>query len=150
MYAIEEHASPQPIEKAYINEVKISDLHILLLDKQHRDAVEKEFHEARNNNLKIFVYIRNRTDKRDEKLAEFIGQEAYQFHCGSFNDSIDLCNKIKNDIFSDLMEKYSKTIAIEKKKQEYVAISSRREIWGSGLHFYDNCTVSDKSSKKRY
>ncbi len=26
LYAIEEHASPQPIEKAYINEVKNSDL----------------------------------------------------------------------------------------------------------------------------
>lgn len=137
LYAIEEHASPQPIEKAYNNEVKDSDLYILLLDKELRAAVENEFHEARNNKLKIFVYIRSRTDKRDDKLAEFIGQEAYQFHCGSFNDSIDLCHKIKNDIFSDLTLKYSETIAIEKKKQEYVAISSEREFFGSSLLFYD-------------
>jgi tetratricopeptide (TPR) repeat protein len=150
LYAIEEHASPQPIEKAYINEVKYSDLHILLLDKQLRDAVEKEFHEARNNNLKIFVYIRNRTDKRDENLAEFIGQEAYQFNCGSFNDSIDLCHKIRNDIFSDLMVKYSETIAIEKKKQEYVAISSRREIWGSSLRFYEYDLLSRISQTETF
>ena len=150
LYAIEDHASPQPIEKAYINEVKNSDLYILLLDKQLRDAVEKEFHEARNNNLKIFVYIRNRTDKRDEELAEFIGQEAYQFHCGSFNDSIDLCHKIRNDIFSDLMVKYSETIAIEKKRQEYVAISSQREILGSSLRFYEYDLLSRISQTETF
>ena len=83
LYAIEEHASPQPIQDAYINEVKHADLFILLLDKELRDAVEKEFLEARKANLNIFVYIRNRKDKRDGKLAEFIGQEAYKFHCGS-------------------------------------------------------------------
>lgn len=137
MYAIEGHASPQPIQVAYINEVKNSDLLILLLDKKLRDAVENEFLEARNANLRIFVYIRNRTDKRDEKLAEFIGQEAYQFHSGSFNDSIDLCTKIRRAILSDLMRKYSETISVEKENQEYVAISSRNEYFGSSLRYYN-------------
>jgi tetratricopeptide (TPR) repeat protein len=150
LYAIEEHASAQPIENAYINEVKKSDLHILLLDKQLRDAVEKEFHEARNNNLKIFVYIRNRTDKRDDKLAEFIGQEAYQFHCGSFYDSIDLCHKIRSDIFSDLMAKYSGTIATEKKKQEYITISSRRDFSVNSLCFYDYGLLSRISQSEDF
>lgn len=137
LYAIEGHASPQPIQKAYINEVKNSDLLILLLDKELRDAVEKEFVEAHKGNIKIFVYIRNRTDKRNEKLAEFIGQEAYKFHCGSFNDSMDLCSKIRNDILSDLMRKYSETISMERKSQEYVTISSRKEYTGSSLRYYD-------------
>lgn len=41
LYVIEEHASPQPIERAFIKEVRQSELLILLLDKQLRDAVEK-------------------------------------------------------------------------------------------------------------
>jgi tetratricopeptide (TPR) repeat protein len=137
LYAIEAYASPQTIQEAYINEVKNSDLLILLLDKQLRDAVKKEFFEACNSNLKIFVYIRNRTDKRDVKLAEFISQEAYQFHCGSFNGPIDLCSKIRKNILSDLMRKYSETISVEKEDQEYVAISARKEYFVSSLRFYD-------------
>ena len=129
IYAIEEHASPQPIEKAYIDEVRHSDLLILLLDKQLRDAVEKEFLEARTANLKIFVYIRN-TGKRDERLAEFIGQQAYQFHCGSFNDPMDLCSKIRNDILSDLTRKYSEMIKVKKADQDYVVrIIYQRIFW---------------------
>lgn len=137
LYAIEGHASPQPIQDAYVNEVKNSDLVILLLDKQLRDAVEREFQEARKANLKIFVYIRKRTNKRDENLAKFIGQEAYQFHCGSFNGPVDLCSQIREDISSDLMRKYSETLSIEKENQGYVVISSRKEYFGSSLRYYD-------------
>jgi Flp pilus assembly protein TadD, contains TPR repeats len=137
LYAIEEHASPQPIEKAYIDEVRHADLLILLLDEQLRDAVEKEFLEACNLNLRIFVYIRN-TGKRDERLVEFIGQQAYRFHCGSFNDTMDLCSKIRNDILSDLTRKYSETINVEKLEQDYVAVSSTREYFGSSLRYYDH------------
>lgn len=137
IYAIEEHASPQPIQKAYTEEVRHSDLLILLLDEQLRDAVEKEFLEARNSNLRIFVYIRS-TGKRDERLAGFIGQQAYRFHCGSFNDPIDLCSKIRNDVLSDLTRKYSQTIRVEKLDQDYVAVSSTREYFGSSLRYYDH------------
>lgn len=137
LYAIEEHASPQPIEKAYIEEVRHSDLLILLLDEQLRDAVEKEFLEASSSSLRIFVYIRS-TGKRDERLAEFIGQQAYRFHCGSFNDPIDLCSKIRNDILSDLTRKYSETIRVEKLPQDYVTVSSTREYFGSSLRHYDH------------
>jgi tetratricopeptide (TPR) repeat protein len=137
LYAIEEHASPQPIEKAYIDEVRHSDLLVLLLDEQLRDAVEKEFLEASESNLRIFVYIRN-TGKRDERLAEFIGQQAYRFHCGSFNDPMDLCSKIRNDILSDLTRKYSEAIRVEKLDQDYVAVSSTKEYFGSSLRYYDH------------
>ena len=137
LYAIEEHASPQTIEKAFVEEVRQSDLLILLLDQQLRDAVEKEFFEASSSNTRIFVYIRN-TGKRDEKLAEFIGQQAYRFHCGSFYDPIDLCSKIRNDILSDLTRKYSEATNVEKLGQDYVAVSSTREYFGSSLRYYEH------------
>ena len=136
LYTIEEHASPQPIEKAFIKEVRQSDLLLLLLDKQLRDAVEKEFLEACDSNTKIFVYIRN-TGKRDDSLATFIGQQAYRFHCGSFNHPMDLCRKIRNDILSDLMSQYFETAKVEKPSQEYVAVSSTKEYFGSSLRYYD-------------
>lgn len=137
LFAIEEHASPQPIEKAFVEEVRQSDLLILLLDQQLRDAVEQEFLEARSSNTRIFVYIRN-TGKRDERLAEFIGQQAYRFHCGSFNDPMDLCSKIRNDILSDLTRKYFEATKVEKPGQDYVAVSSTREYFGSSLRYYDH------------
>jgi tetratricopeptide (TPR) repeat protein len=136
LYTIEEHASPQPIEKAFIKEVSQSDLLILLLDQQLRDAVEKEFLEACNSNTRIFVYIRN-TGKRDDRLAAFIGQQAYRFHCGSFNNSVDLCSKIRNDILSDLTSQYFEAAKVEKPGQDYVAVSSTKEYFGSSLRYYD-------------
>lgn len=137
LYAIEEHASPQPIEKAFIEEVRQSDLLILLLDEQLRDAVEKEFFEANSSNTRIFVYIRY-TGKRDEKLAEFIGQQAYRFHCGSFNDPMDLCCKIRNDILSDLTRQYFEATKVEKPGHDYVAVPSTREYFRSSLRYYDH------------
>ena len=122
--AIEEHASPQSIERAFIKEVRQSDLLILLLDQQLRDAVEKEFLEACSSNTRIFVYIRN-TDKRDDRLAAFIGQQAYRFHCGSFNSPVDLCPKIRNDILSDLTHQYFEAAKIEKPDQDYVVVSKK-------------------------
>jgi tetratricopeptide (TPR) repeat protein len=135
LYAIEEHASPQPIEKAFVEEVRQSDLLILLLDQKLRDAVEQEFFEAHSSNTRIFVYIR-KTGKRDERLAEFIGQQAYRFHCGSFNDPIDLCSKIRKDILSDLRHQYFEATKIEKPGQDYVTVSSTREDFGNSLRYY--------------
>lgn len=136
LYAIEEHASPQPIERAFTDEVKSSDLLILLLDKELRDAVKQEFDSAKNANLKIFVYIRNRTDKRDVTLTEFISQEAYQFHCGSFNGSINLCEKIKDDILSDLRRNYYQAIKQANEEIEYVAVSAiSQKPWSSSSYF---------------
>lgn len=137
LFAIEEHSSPQTIEKAFVEEVRQSDLLILLLDQQLRDAVEQEFLEARGSNTRIFVYIRN-TGKRDERLAEFIGQQAYRFHCGSFYNPMDLCSKIRNDILSDLSRKYFEATKVEKPGQDYVAVSSTREYFGSSLRYYDH------------
>jgi tetratricopeptide (TPR) repeat protein len=136
LYTIEEHASPQPIEKAFVEEVRQSDLFILLLDQQLRDSVEKEFLEACSSNTRIFVYIRN-TGKRDERLAAFIGQQAYRFHCGSFNEPMDLCSKIRHDILSDLTRQYFEAAKVEKPGQDYVAVSSTREYFGSSLRYYD-------------
>jgi tetratricopeptide (TPR) repeat protein len=50
---------------------------------------------------------------------------------------LELCSKIKNDILSDLTRTYSETISVEKKTQDYVAVSSRREYFGSSLRYYD-------------
>lgn len=150
LYAVEGHASPYSIQKTYVDEVRKSNLLILLLDRQLRTAVENEFSEARIANLKIFIYIRNRTDKRDARLVEFIGQEAYQFHCGSFNDPIDLCSKVKNDILSDLIRQYSETIKDEKKKQDYVVFSPVREHSEGSLRHYDYNFVTRISQSSNF
>lgn len=138
LYAIEEHASPKTIEQAFTEKVRNSDLLILLLDKQLRNAVKLEFDSAKKANLKILVYIRNRTDKRDEDLAEFISQDAYQFHCGSFNGSKDLCDKIKNDIISDLTNNYYQAIKELKQEIDYVAVPAVREEPVSSSRYFDH------------
>jgi len=43
LYAIEDHAGPTSIERAYVDEVTYSDVLILLLNKELRPAVEKEY-----------------------------------------------------------------------------------------------------------
>lgn len=109
LYVIEEHASPHPIEKAYVEEVRDSQVLVLLLDKELRPAVQKEFHTAKENNVRPIVFIRERTDQRDAALANFISDEAYQFQCAPFTSVNDLCEKVKDAIINDLLNTYRRT-----------------------------------------
>jgi tetratricopeptide (TPR) repeat protein len=150
LYAIEEHASPRLMERAYIDEVKSSDILILLLDKQLRAPVRREFYAARDAGLKVFVYIRHRTDERDEDLATFIGQDAYAFHCGSFTQASDLYPKIKGDLLADLTQNYSYAIDEARRRTEYIAIPLANERPRSSSRYYDQSLIGEVSRSEQF
>ena len=150
LYAIEEHASPRPMERAYIDEVKNSDLLILLLDKQLRAPVKREFYAARDAGLKVFIYIRHRTDERDTDLATFIGQDAYAFHCSSFTQSPDLCPKIRGDLLADFTQNYSHAINEARRRTEYIAIPLVDERPRSSSRYYDQNLISELSRSDQF
>jgi hypothetical protein len=62
LYAIEDHAGPTSIERAYVDEVTYSDVLILLLNKELRPAVEKEYLTAKQSRVRPIVSIRTRQD----------------------------------------------------------------------------------------
>lgn len=148
LYTIEEHASPQNIEKAFLDEVKESDILILLLDKQLRTAVKKEFFKAAESTTKIFIYIRN-TESREQELAEFIGQHAYKYHCGAFYEPEDLCLKIKTDLCSDLTRNYYRTTFSET-STEHAIITHRNTEKNNNLRFYNLETIAKMSADDNF
>ncbi|GAB6283539.1 MAG: hypothetical protein STSR0008_23140 [Ignavibacterium sp.] len=125
LFAIEDHASPNDIEKAYCEEVKNSELVIFIFNKQLRDAVLKEYKTARENRRLVFIYLKE-TDSRENKLKEFISSEIYNFNPGRFIDPQSLCKKIKNDFLNDLLKIYTKEIKLisEQENVEYTRRSS--------------------------
>ncbi len=150
LYVIEEHASPNTIEQAFTSKVSKSDILVILLDKQLREAVKTEFDVADKANLRVFTYIKDRTDSRDEDMSEFISQSAYKYHCGSFRGAVDLCEKIREDIISDLKDIYQQAIETESNADGYQVISSTNERNWSSSRFFDQQTISQVSENDSF
>ena len=106
LYAIEEHASPVPIDKAYVDEVTQSKIILVILGKELREAVVKEFETASKNGIKIFCYIKKGIDNTSE-LERFIKEQGYTVHCGDFYTPEELVPKIKSDLMDDIIKSYS-------------------------------------------
>ncbi len=109
LYAIDDHASPNQIEKAYSEEVASSKVFVLVLGTELRRAVAQEFDVAKGKSLNIFCYIKNGVEQATD-MKEFIGTEAYQFHCGYFYTPEELATKVVDDLTDDLTRKYLKEI----------------------------------------
>ncbi|MEK0338380.1 MAG: hypothetical protein QQN41_13200, partial [Nitrosopumilus sp.] len=110
LYLIEKHASPRKIEKAYTEGVNDTVIYLLLLNIELRTAVQEEYLTAIAGNKKIFCYIKAESSDRDKALHEFIKSEIYKYHPAHYLDTEDLSNRIKNDIQTDLIRSYSKTL----------------------------------------
>jgi tetratricopeptide (TPR) repeat protein len=113
LYAIEEHASPSGIEEAYVEEVLKSDVLIVLLGSELRQAVAKEFKAALEGRLKVFCYMKKGVVASDE-LSEFINKEAYKVHCGTFFEPLELVKKIESDLIDDLIRSYSESLGSQR------------------------------------
>lgn len=133
LYAIEDHGSPREIETAFTNEVQDSDVLLILLHKDLRSPVLKEYETARTNNRKVFAYIKATDSERAPELQDFIRNEIYKYNPGSFTSSHDLCNKIKADFRDDLIVTYqrniSDTIATDKVEFTRSTASSSQSIY---------------------
>lgn len=119
LFAIEEHASPDAIERAFTKEVQNSNIVIILLGDEYRDAVIKEYQTARLSDKLIFIYIKH-PKQRSTKLSEFISSEVYKYNPGTFHDTIDLCDKIKQDLRSDLFNAYNPKLPMHSEDVPYV------------------------------
>lgn len=132
LYAIEEHASPNAIEQAYVDQVKASEVMILIAGQELREAVEKEFDTARDNRTKVFCYIKNNPTKRSPALTEFIHNKAYMIHCGHFSDSLELAEKVRSDLLEDLVTPYVREIRAKVSGKSYatfIASTPSSEYW---------------------
>jgi tetratricopeptide (TPR) repeat protein len=109
LYAIDDHASPAPIEKAYVNEVGHSKVFVLLLNRELRGPVIEEFTAAEEHSLDIFCYIKDQPVHTPE-MKDFIASEAYRYHCGHFHTPEELATKVVDDLTDDLTRKYLRQI----------------------------------------
>jgi tetratricopeptide (TPR) repeat protein len=105
---IENNASPDNIKETYEHLVNKSDIFILLLNEELREAVLNEYNIATTNQLNVFCYIKE-NQKRTEKLEQFIENFPYNKHtCKIFYYPQDLVKFIKEDICNDIVKKYLK------------------------------------------
>ncbi|MBK8552087.1 MAG: hypothetical protein IPL53_13915 [Ignavibacteria bacterium] len=100
LYLIEDHCGPSQIQDEYLSEVRGSDVLIILFKKELREAVKKEFLEAKRNNKSVFCYVKN-NETQNENLEDFTKNEVFpNSTCGKYNDSEDLVDKIQNDLIT--------------------------------------------------
>jgi tetratricopeptide (TPR) repeat protein len=114
LYAIDDHASPNSIQKAYTNEIQGSKILICVLGETLRGAVVDEFITAQTKDLNIFCYIKDGVS-RSLELNEFIDKHAHQVHCGHFYDTPNLVNKILSDLWEDIFNTYIRSMKSDEK-----------------------------------
>jgi len=71
LWEIEDYASPTQIDDQYLNNVRDSDVLILLLGETLRPAIRAEFEQAVSNDVLIFAFIKQKV-KPDEEMTSFI------------------------------------------------------------------------------
>jgi len=76
LWKIESGASPTKVDEHYINNVKQSDILILILGQTFRDAVVQEYDTAVQFGKPIFAYIK-KTVKQEKKLNDFIKNKVF-------------------------------------------------------------------------
>ena len=113
LYAIDGHASPHSIQKAYTDEVIDSKILICLLGNELREAVVNEFTIAESKGIRILCYIKKNISPSPE-MQRFIDERAYKVHCGSYYQSTELVKNIESDILDDVVRSYIREIDTEK------------------------------------
>ena len=109
LYVIEEHASPREIGRAFLEEVEDSQIVLVVLGSELREAVCKEFDHAEKHNKHIFCYCRQGIDCSEE-MGEFIAGRAYKYHCGNYTDAADLVRRVKSDLRDDLARSHRRSL----------------------------------------
>lgn len=106
LYAIEDHASARSIQSAFLDQVEHSDVIIVLLGTELREAVRQELEHARQHNKRILCYVRHTTVASAE-LREFVNGQVYPtHHVGHFHDTGELVRRVRLDLRSELVRVY--------------------------------------------
>ena len=67
-------AIDKPMERAYLEQVRASDIYIGLFQRKYSKPTEDEFREAGNIRIPRFIYLRQGKRKPEKNLAEFVRQ----------------------------------------------------------------------------
>lgn len=135
LYSIDDHASPNSIQKAYTNEVQGSKILICVLGETLRDAVVDEFITAQTKDLNIFCYIKESVP-RSMELNKFIDKHAHQVHCGHFYDTSNLTNKIQNDLWEDIFDTYIRSMKSDEEFKQQNILTGTSSSPNNEYRFY--------------
>lgn len=150
LYAIEDHASSRSITSAFLDEVAASDLVVVLLGTELRDAVVKEFDHAEKCNKRILCYTAGSQQPTPE-LKTFISERAYKHHAARFGDDNDLVRRIRGDLIGEFVRGYRGTaqgIALEDASESYL-IRELRTPYASNS-FFSPADVHELLDKPEY
>jgi hypothetical protein len=122
IFAIENASSDQQIQSHYINEVKQSDIILLILQGDLREGVANEFYAARRNKRRVFAFVHS--GRKNKALKDFIRDEVNTYVTSTeFVDNRDLIDKIETTLLEDLVKKYvmlhEENIELHKQLERY-------------------------------
>jgi hypothetical protein len=97
---IEDQAAPITIQEQYLSLVRQSRAMILLLDSTAREGVKNEVEEAKNNNIPIYAFIKNTTEKRNSEVEAFINYIRDFVTTVYYSNIEDLIKKVEDSLLS--------------------------------------------------
>lgn len=113
--------------KAYLEEVKKSDIYLGLLHDKFSNPTSEEYYEATDLGKDILIYVKElREGKREEILSRFIEKLKENHTISEFRDVTDLEEKVKNDLLGLLARNYLERQSQKIKKQDIVGIDDEK------------------------
>lgn len=104
-FIIESRANPEKIIPYCLRQIDNSDLVLLVLQKELRSGVVKEFQHSVKHHKRIFTFVHAR-DKSDD-LIGFIENDVCPIcTVGGFTDIANLIDQIERCLLDDLIERY--------------------------------------------
>lgn len=113
--------------KAYVEEVRKSDIYLGLLYDKFSNPTSEEYYEAADSGKDILIYVKELSEgKREEILSRFIGKLKENHTISEFRDVTDLEEKVKNDLLGLLARNYLESQSQKIKKQDIVGIDEEK------------------------
>ncbi len=113
LFRIEDWASPENVTERCLDQVKRSDIFLLVLQEERRELVAREFHVASDAKVRIFAYIH--TGHKTPELQELIEEVRQVCTYKKFSSTVELVDAIERDLLSNLVDTYK--LLYEENKQ---------------------------------
>lgn len=118
-FIVESHANPEKVIPYCLNKIDDSDLVLLVLQKELRYGVIKEFQYSVKHHKRIFTFA-HASDKSDD-LIIFIENDVYPIcTVGAFTDIGNLIDQIERCLLDDLIERYRSMYAENRRLKKQI------------------------------
>jgi hypothetical protein len=110
---------PKPVEQAYLDGVRLSQLYVGIIGAMNSPGSLEEFQEATKLGKPRFMFVKN-APNREPRAAEFL-REARKLKCGEYSEPVEFSSKLETSLLDFMAEQtLSHLETISRTREDFV------------------------------